>query len=271
LSKIKIINVSDKNADDALLVCTSPRLQDDVNVKIGLEIRKKWLSDLYREVGSCAKIAYLNGKPVGMIQYSPLHVIPYFKTKRRDVQYIHCIYVRRDIRNRGVGSALLNALINDMKKTNKQFGSSQCTMLCTTARKRHGFTQVGFFKSKNFLKTEGNIDAGLIYPLCKTSLGLRLDIPKTRPARIQEKGAKIFFNPSCHMSKYMNENIKAKIREVNPAIEIEECNLWNSSQEACRRRITSVVTYINGKPILPMEPQKFWERIKQLSIKTSCA
>lgn len=264
---IKVVDLSDENVDDALLVCP-PRLRDDVTVKIGLEIRKKWLLDLYGEIGSCAKIAYLDDKPVGMIQYSPLHRIPYFSTKRRDVLYIHCIYVKRNVRNRGIGSALLKAIISDMEKPNKLFEWCQCRMLSTSARERYGFTQVSYFKTKGFIKTEGNIDAGLIYPLSKRGLKKSLDIPSSKPVNVQEHGVKIFFNPSCHMCKYMNKNIKAKIREVNPTIEIEECNLWTHSKEAIRRGITSVATYINGKSILPMPPQEFWKAIRRLSLET---
>jgi len=266
--KVKIVDVCAENVEDILLVCTSPKLKDNENVKIGLGIRKNWLLNLYREVDSCAKIAYAKNEPVGMIQYSPLHKIPYFKTKKRDVLYIHCIYVKRDVRHSGIGSLLLKALINDMKKPNKPFKSCPCKMLSTTARERYGFTQASYFKSKGFEKTEGNIDAGLIYPLSKTDLDKSLDIPCSEPISVKEQGAKIFFNPSCHMCKYMNENIKARIREAAPDMKIEEYNLWTYSSEALRRGITSVATYINGRPILPMNPPEFWETIRRFCLET---
>lgn len=200
-----------------------------------------------------------------MIQYSPLHVIPYFKTKRRDVLYIHCIYVKRNLRNRGVGSALLKALIRDMEKPSKLFGWRQCRVLSTSARERYGYTQVSYFKTQGFVETEGNIDACLIYPMAETSLKESLDIPDLEPLQIREGGVKIFFSPSCQYCKYTNESIRAKIREVNPTIKIEECNLWTDYKEALRRRITCVATYIKGKPVLPLPPQQFWETIKRLS------
>lgn len=268
--KIEIVDLCEENVGDALLVCTSPKLKDDENVKIGLGIRKNWLLDLYREVGPCAKIAYVKDKPVGMIQHSPLHKVPYFKTKRRDVLYIHCIYVKRDVRSLGVGSALLKSLISDMEKPNKLFEWRRCRMLSTTARERYGFTQVSYFKSKGFEKPEGNIDSGLIYSLSKTGLK-SLDIPSAGPINVQEHGAKIFFNPSCHMCKYMNENIKARIRETAPTMKIEECNLWINSQEALRLGITCVATYIKGKSILPMSPQEFWETIRRFCLETKQA
>jgi GNAT superfamily N-acetyltransferase len=263
--KIKVVSLSEENVNDALLVCppTSSKLRSDINIKKGLEIRKRWLLNLYRKVGLCAKIAYLDNTPVGMIQYSPLHVIPYFKTRRKDVLYIHCIYVKRKVRNRGIGSLLLKSLISEMKKPNRLFERAQCRVLSTTARERYGFTQVSYFKNKGFSEIEGNIDARLIYPLSRTGRKEKLDVPSSEPLHINERGVKIFFNPSCHMCKYMNENIKVNIREVNPTIEIKECNLWTRSKEAIRRGITSVATYINGKPILPMKPSEFWKTIRR--------
>ena len=271
--KIKVVDVSCENVDDAISVCppTRAKLRSDVNVEKGLEIRRKWLLDLYRDVGPCAKIAYVDNKPVGMIQHSPLHKVPYFKTKRKDVLYIHCIYVKRNVRNCGIGSSLFKSLISDMERPSKLFEWRQCRMLSTTARERYGFTQVSYFKTKGFIETGGNVDAGLVYPLSKTGVKESLDIPRSEPVSIQEQGVKIFFNPSCHMCKYMNENIKANIREVNATIEIEECNLWTHSEEAIRRGITSVATYINGKPVLPMPPQGFWKTIKRLSLETEDA
>lgn len=265
-SKIKVVGLSNEKIDDALLVCTSPELRDDVNVKIGLKIRKKWLLDLYREIGPCVKIAYLDDKPVGMIQYSPLHMIPYFKTNRRDVLYIHCIYVKRNVRNRGVGSELLETLICEMEKPNKLFEGRKCGMLSTSARDRYGFTQVNYFKTKGFKEIVGNIDAGLVYSLQAADIKEGFAIPRSKPIQIKECGAKIFFDPSCQYCKYSNEGIKAKIKEANPTMEIEECNLWTHSKEAIRRGITSVATYINGMPILPMPPQEFWKTIRRLSL-----
>jgi len=263
--RVEIFDLCPENVDEILRVC--PPKTSNENVKIGLEIRKDWLLDLYRTIGPCAKITYLNNKPVGMIQYTPLHKIPYFKTERRDVLYIHCIYVKEHVRSRGIGSALLNSLINDMKKPNKLFEGKRCRMLATTARERQGLTQVSYFKSKGFIKTDGNIDSSLVYSLLKTS-SKNLDIPHSKPLSIQEDDVKIFFSPTCHMCKYWNENIKAKIREVDPTIEIEECNLWVHSQEALRRGLTSFATYIRGRPVLPMNPQEFWEAIGRLTLET---
>lgn len=66
--KIEVADLYLENVDDALLVYTSPKLRDDKNFRIGLEIKKSWLLDLCRKIGSCAKIAYVEDKLAEMIQ-----------------------------------------------------------------------------------------------------------------------------------------------------------------------------------------------------------
>jgi len=98
---IRVVDLNEENVEDALNVCTDPNTLRDRNFLAGLEIRRKWLLGIHNEMVSCAKIAYIADKPVGIIQYTPLHAIPYYKTRRRDVLYIHCMYVQEEWLGRG--------------------------------------------------------------------------------------------------------------------------------------------------------------------------
>jgi hypothetical protein len=60
--------------------------------------------------------------------------------------------------------------------------------------------------------------------------------------------------------------IRGEIRKINNKLKIEECNLWTCHREALRRGITSVATYINGRPVVPMELKRFQKTIRRLSI-----
>jgi GNAT superfamily N-acetyltransferase len=157
-SSVNIVDLDEKNVDDALSVCTFPSVKNQASYRKGCEIRKKWLLNFYRTVGPCAKIAYIANKPVGAIEYTPLHSIPYLRTKRKDALYIHCIYVPKRYRHRGIGSALLDSLINEMLNPNKLFRQVPCRMLVTSASKIHGYTQVGLFKRKGFRRINGNAE-----------------------------------------------------------------------------------------------------------------
>lgn len=262
---LRIVELNEKNVDDALNVCTNPSRLSDRNLVAGLEIRKKWLLSLYRKMGPCAKIAYIAGKPVGIIQYTPLHMIPYLRTRRRDVLYIHCMYVQEEFRRRGVGSELLEAVKSEMSKPNRMFEKRLCRVLATSARKHYGYIQFGLFKSKGFKKTKNNIDYAFVCSLSGRDTELKLDIPTTKPLTIEEKGVKIFFKPTCQYCRSTNEKIKTEIKKINDKLKIEEFNIWTCHKDALRRGITFVATYINGHPVLPMKPDEFWKAIRRLS------
>ena len=263
---IRLVDLNEENVEDALNACTDPSTLRDRSFLAGLEIRRKWLLDIYDKMGSCAKIAYVAGKPVGIIQYTPMHAVPYYNTRRRDVLYIHCMYVQEEFRNRGIGSALLKAVKSDMSKSNRMFKEQTCRMLATSARKHYGYVQFGLFRAEGFRRTKNSIDVALVCPLLSGGLETKLDIQTTKPLTIQERGVKIFFKPTCQYCKTTNRMIKGEIRKSNTKLEIEECNLWTCHREALRRGITSVATYINGHPIVPMEPERFRKTVRRLSI-----
>jgi GNAT superfamily N-acetyltransferase len=263
---IRVVDLNEENVEDALNVCTDDLSRlNDRNFLAGREVRRSWLLNTCRKMGSCAKIAYLADKPVGIIQYTPLHTIPYFNTRRRDVLYIHCMYVREELRNRGIGSALLEAVKSEMSKPNRMFKEQKCKMLATSAREHYGYVQFGLFKAEGFRITKNNIDVALICPLSSTGVETKLDVEATKPLVVKERGVKVFFKPTCQYCKTSNEMIKSQIRKVNDKLNIEECNLWTCYREAFRRRITSVTTYINGHPVVPMEPDRFQKTIRRLS------
>jgi len=260
---VKICSLSEDNVDDALKVCTSDKMRDLLSYRQGLNVRREWLLQLYRTIGPCCTIAYFDNVPVGMIQYTPLHHVPYFPTERKDVLYIHCIFVRRDFRNKGIGAKLLNALFEEMKKPNPLFESQLCRVFVTTARERVGFKQPSYFLLKGFSKTEDNLDVGLAYWLSEKEPKERLDIPITGPIQVDEQGVRIFYSPFCqYYASARNESIKKCVAQINPHIKVEEINMWTQPEESIRRRVTSPVIYVNGIPIPPMDPEQFYETIK---------
>ena len=260
---VEICDLTEINVDDALAVCTSDKWRDVPSYRRGLKVRREWLLRLYRTVGTCCKIAYIENDPVGMLQYTPLHRVPYFRTKRKDVLYIHCIFVKRDYRGRGIGSKLLDALIDEMKKPNPLFEANTCRLFVTTARERFAFKQPSYFLLKGFTKTDDNIDIGLAYWLFEKKPEERLDIPVSGPIQVAEKGVRIFYSPFCqYYASTWTENIRKFVEEVKPHTKVEQVNLWTRPKEAIRRVVTCPVTYVNGTPIPPMDPDPFWETIK---------
>jgi hypothetical protein len=132
----------------------------------------------------------------------------------------------------------------------------------TTARERAGFRQISYFLSKGFFRTTGNIDVGLAYGLFETGPKEMLDIPVSDPIHVAEKGVRIFYSPSCRYCIFWNERIRKFVDEVKPNTSVKEVNIWTQPEELIRRKATCQITYVNGRPIPPMDPDKFWETIK---------
>ena len=262
--KVEIRDITENNVDDALNVCTPERMLPNPFYRQGLKVRREWLLNLIHTVGCCCKIAYANQKPVGMIQFNPLHRIPYFVTQRRDALYIRCIFVKREFRNQGIGSRLLEALIDEMKKPNPLFENQPCRVFVTTARERYAFKQPGYFRLKGFSEVKGNPDVGLVNWLFEEEPTESLGISSYGPIQMTEQGVTIFYDPSCQYCIYFNENIRKLVNEFQPDISVREFNLWNEPQEALKRGVTSRVTYINGTPILFWDPEQFREAIRKV-------
>jgi GNAT superfamily N-acetyltransferase len=261
--KVEVRDITEDNVNDALDVCTPEKMLSNPSYRQGLKVRKEWLLSLIRTVGCCCKIAYTNKKPVGIIQFNPLHRIPYFVTKRRDILYIHCIFVKRESRSQGIGSKLLEALINDMKKPNPLFENQPCRVLVTTARERYAFKQPSYFRLKSFSEVKGNPDAGLVNWLFEKEPAESLGISSYGPIQMTEQGVTIFYDPCCQYCIYFNENIGKLVNELRSGISVREFNLWDEPQEALKRGVTSRVTYINGTPILFWDPEQFREAIRK--------
>ena len=102
--------------------------------------------------------------------------------------YIHCIFVKRDFRGKGIGSKLLCNLISEMRRPNPLFKTKQCRVIVTTARERYAFRQPSYFLFKGFKRINDNIDVGLKYWLYEADNEERLDIPVSDPIKVTEKG-----------------------------------------------------------------------------------
>jgi len=261
--KVVFQNLSEDNIDDALLACSPEEMLNDPFFRRGLDFRKKWMFRLYKTVGSCCKIAYFKNVPVGMVQFNPLHRIPSFATTRRQALYIHCIFVKKAFRERGIGAKLLQKLIDDVKKPSPYFEGQPCQVLVTTARQRQAFRQPSYFKLRGFQEIEGNIDAGLVYWLSNEKARKSIDVGVSTPIQVDEKGVKIFYDPCCQWCIFINETTKKRVNEIKPNTPIEEFDIWKNSKEALRRGITSRTTYVNGRPIQYKNSEQFREDLRK--------
>jgi hypothetical protein len=75
MDEIDVRDVTKENVDDLCRVCVTSSVRDDPDWTKGAADKKKWVSEMLRKWGSCARVAYVNGGPAGMIQYRPSSVL----------------------------------------------------------------------------------------------------------------------------------------------------------------------------------------------------
>jgi GNAT superfamily N-acetyltransferase len=126
---LKIENVNENNFGDIPNSCrqclywqTSEPF-DEKMLKPEMEKKKReWFNKVAKEFGSCIKIAYFSGVPIGFIQYAPAKFFPCVKEyasgpPSENAIFTACLYVtKKEERGKGLGTAMLEDLIAELKK-----------------------------------------------------------------------------------------------------------------------------------------------------------
>lgn len=100
--------------------------EKDPNKKWELESKKReWFVQTMKEFGTCGKIAYQKGKPIGYAQYAPAARLPNIKDYEakavgkleEGVVFLSCLFISSEaMRDKGVGKAVLQSIIEDLRR-----------------------------------------------------------------------------------------------------------------------------------------------------------
>ncbi len=113
--KVKVENLSKRSLDDRISVCGEDH-PDSPSIRRGIEEKKHWLQRMLGEHGPPSKLAYVDSKPVGHIQFYPESSIPYLENPDPKTLHVMCSFVRLALQNKGCGSALFKSLLEDVKR-----------------------------------------------------------------------------------------------------------------------------------------------------------
>lgn len=256
IEKLKITDVNLENAEHLIRLCIPPDKWRDPLFQEGMKAKKKWVSEALRKYGSVAKLAYLNSKPVGLIQYEP-------RPEERLVE-IECIFVpEKEHLRKGVGRSLLSALIEDAKSKHI-IGEDVPLALTTYAFQVPGwFPQHEFYKRMGFKRAKEDDPFLLYYPIKEDYVHI-LEEGEFVPQEDDKGKVLIFHGPSCPWSIYFSEKIKESIREVAPDIPIRMIDMFWEKEEV-RKRGKTPACAVNGVPIKSffMDKENFQREVKQ--------
>ena len=131
-NRIRIEDLQRSNIDDLIYVCSSKRLNDPLHLK-GVALKKAWLREILERYGPCAKIAYLNEKPVAQILFYPEEADPTNPLRRRGVIRLDCVYNSMpEARQLGVATKLLQSLVEDCKQGKGCLHGTPCRFIVAT-------------------------------------------------------------------------------------------------------------------------------------------
>lgn len=254
--KLTIRDVSLENVDHLIDLCISSDKKDDPLFIKGVKVKKKWATEAMKKYGRIAKLAYLDSKPVGLIQYQP--------NPEEGVVEIACIFVpEKENLRKGIGYSLLKALMKEMKKPQPALNNSVPLALVTWAFQVPGrYPQNEFFLKMGFKKVKEDDPFLLYYPI-KKGYVYHPKGKKFIPQKEDRGKAVIFYDPSCPFSTYFSEKIKEFVREVAPDIPIRMVNRFEEMEEVKKRGQVPACA-VNGKPIQTffMDEENFQKEVK---------
>ena len=204
-------------------------------------MKKKWATKAIKKYGGIAKLAYLDLKPVGLIQYQPI-------PEERLIE-IACIFVpEKENFRKGIGESLLRALMEEMEKPQPAFSNDVPLAFVTWAFQVPGrYPQHEFYQKMGFKRVKEDDPFLLYYPI-KKGYVYHPKEEKFIPQKEDRGKAIIFYDPSCPFSIYFSEKIKESVREVAPDIPVRMINRFEELEEAKKRGKVPACA-VNGKPI----------------------
>jgi len=258
----KIREVEPEEVDSLIYLCISQERRNVPTFVEGASIKRAWAKKSFQMFGRIAKMAYVDSKPVGLIQYQP-------KPEERLLE-ITCIFVpEAKNHRRGIGKALLNALIKDMEKPKPYFGNMPLLALVTWAFSIPGYYPQYMFYLKIGFKKAVESDPNLLYYPFKEGCVYQPKAGRFIPQAEDKGKALIFYDPSCPFCMYFAEQIKESIGEVAPSLPVRMINMFEEREEIQKR---GQVPYcaVNGKPVTAffMDKENFQKEVKAVLAET---
>lgn len=195
--------------------------------------------------GGRLQVAYQDGVPLGFIEYYPINVSNQ-ELVAQDMFIIRCILVHNE--HRGIGRALLEACLEDIRETDSAGAAVVCYATATCA----------FYRQAGFVET-GRAGSGgviLVKPLASAADLETVHWVGRKPRIAPSPGlvAIDIYHTDCCPVYWRNT---ALIREV--AREFEGMIMWREHWTDERRDMLhygiSYGAYVDGKPLAARQPQ----------------
>ncbi len=238
---IEIKNLTLENLDDVFTICAGGadayNIPEDEFVLKGREMRIKWLRNMFKEYGSCTKVAYLDGRPVAQILYYPEKAMKYLKDRRKNVIHIQCIVNPfPEAQGLGIGTALMQSLVDDCKQGLEVLDGDKCSFLVSYPYA----TVVGISLSEFYSKLGFKFGQDEFYYEITSNYYPRKK-SKYIPVPEDKNKVIIFYNPTCEYGYWALNQTKKILQNNFEKLPIQQFNIWEDYKEYLKRPQQPVV------------------------------
>jgi predicted GNAT family acetyltransferase len=258
---IRIEDLQESNIDDLINVCSSKRVNDPLHQK-GMNLKRQWLLKMLRQHGSCAKIGYLNERPIAQILFHPEKAEVAKPFRRKDVLILDCIYnPTTEAQKLGIGTRLLKSAIQDARRRRSCLGNKPCKFITAKAFSTGELLPLpDFYKKNGFLPTP---EGEQLYIPIEGGYEPNPPVGEYEPLPEDTDKAIVFYGPVCQFSYQFARRTEAIIREALPDIDVELINEWEQPGEAIKRKNSSLIVNARVIHTFLMETEKFKQEIRQ--------
>ncbi|MCX6648509.1 MAG: hypothetical protein NTV61_03870 [Candidatus Bathyarchaeota archaeon] len=242
MGAITVRDITDSNIDDAFRVCSHGKLDDPLQME-GIELRRRWIRGMNREYGTCIKVAYLDEKPVALLQFYAEEAAQFIPRPRRGVVLLRCVYNPfEETRGKGASTALVENLIEECRAHPRCLRGAECSFIASEPfNTGEGTPMEKFYAANGFVRMGDE----MIYMINGEYTPPRK--PAWNPDSANREAATILYNPTCEYSYVSATRLSDAIRSLYPTLPIELIDQWQKPEASLRSANQWLI--VKGTPI----------------------
>jgi hypothetical protein len=226
---ITVKDVDESNVDDIFRVCSNGGLDNPLQMQ-GIELRRRWRLGMIRRLGTCAKVAYLDERPVAQLLFYPESAAPFIPKSREGVVLLRCVYNPfEEARGKGASTALVKSLLVDCAGSPKFLGGKRCAFVASEPfNTGEGVPMEKFYAASGFERRGDEMIykvGGEYLPPAK---------PRWAPQKSDTEKAITLYNPTCEYSYVFATRTRDILRSIYPELQVDIVDQWEKPEVSMR-------------------------------------
>ena len=239
--RMSVLEVRDIDACSEYFVGTSSHVGESEEIDACARKRVAWLRQMY-DRGLRAKVAMLEGNPVGFIYVMPIGICPWGPIGQ-GLAVVPCLWVLNEVRGRGIGSRLLAAAEDDARQQGR-------TGIAAVAYQHDfWFMPVSFFEICGFSHAKRRAKEVIVWKIFDSSAEAPRFLERNYHFRPVEGKVvlDLFWNTFCQTSLVEAQRVREVAAEFEDSVVLKEY-CADDRATFCLHQIPRGI-FVNGKEI----------------------